>query len=778
MPQIVFKPNRAYPSVPTIGNDLNSHSRAIEAICEAMAIHERRTKEVLDSFVRVGELVDIGLIDVDGAIVTDDGSDTDASTSHNHNSLYIRMDGSSPPATGTVKFGASILVTGDANASGEITAAKYSGIVSSNLVDKSTAETISGGWTFSSLARLAGGAHVENGSVFRIQDSTNLDYIQFEHDGTDVNISAANTIDINITGITAIQAGATDADFDAVTATSYGGIIEANLVDKSTAETISGGWTFSSLARLAGGAHVENGSVFRIQDSTNLDYIQFEHDGTDVNISAANTIDINITGITAIQAGATDADFDAVTATSYGGIIEANLVDKSTAETISGGWTFNSGLYLQETAAAKTDTAGFGQIWVRNSTPNKLMFTDDSGVDYDLTTTDSGIKNVVEDLTPQLGGNLDLNTFGISVRDTRAVDDAPNDYAKEIQFDFKERRVYGFPGKDDYGGVMTFAPWSHFSGGPNYQLVFTNNNVDMPFLALRLGDHGALASDWSPWHRIPSMPVVQSWLEIDSYDSGNNFSSRGAGISVGKSGKKGSSAIHITYNGDGSGYVGMGSVDNNAITGGRPGFSHIDFTHNTHVIGLRSQVQVRGTSPYLRVYDAGGDDFLEINHTGSALKFLAAGTGTGGVDLVFSNTSENMRIRKQVATGETSYASLRDHGNNTRDIGFNDLHESRTNTTFTLAAQDAGNIAHYTNGTNYNVNLAASANLDFPVGACMEVINRAAGSISVRQGIGTTLYWTSGGAAFSTGNRTLSYGWCRIWRQSSTVYYVTGEGIG
>ncbi len=44
-----------------------------------------------------------------------------------------------------------------------------------------------------------------------------------------------------------------------------------------------------------------------------------------------------------IVAGTIDADFDALTATSYGGIPEANLVNKAAAEVITGGHTFESG---------------------------------------------------------------------------------------------------------------------------------------------------------------------------------------------------------------------------------------------------------------------------------------------------------------------------------------------------------------------------------------------------------------------------------------------------
>ena len=59
-----------------------------------------------------------------------------------------------------------------------------------------------------------------------------------------------------------------------------------------------------------------------------------------------------------------------------------------------------------------TPTATFGELWLRSS-DNHLIFTDDSGVDNDLISGGGGISNVVEDTTPQLGGNLDVNGFDI-----------------------------------------------------------------------------------------------------------------------------------------------------------------------------------------------------------------------------------------------------------------------------------------------------------------------------------------------------------------------------
>ena len=42
-------------------------------------------------------------------------------------------------------------------------------------------------------------------------------------------------------------------------------------------------------------------------------------------------------------------------------------------------------IFLTEQAEAEADVTGKGQIWVDTATPNKLMFTDDAGTDFDLT---------------------------------------------------------------------------------------------------------------------------------------------------------------------------------------------------------------------------------------------------------------------------------------------------------------------------------------------------------------------------------------------------------
>ncbi|KKL27604.1 hypothetical protein LCGC14_2383490, partial [marine sediment metagenome] len=57
------------------------------------------------------------------------------------------------------------------------------------------------------------------------------------------------------------------------------------------------------------------GLTTRFYDPGLTDYVEFDHDDTDFNITGFQTTDINITGITALAAGTVNADFDALTAT-------------------------------------------------------------------------------------------------------------------------------------------------------------------------------------------------------------------------------------------------------------------------------------------------------------------------------------------------------------------------------------------------------------------------------------------------------------------------------
>jgi hypothetical protein len=102
----------------------------------------------------------------------------------------------------------------------------------------------------------------------------------------------------------------------ALTATSYGGIAEANLLDKTATETITGSYTFNGTTNtiqgtttnidpsgninLSAQTQVTSGNNLVILDSTNSDNVTFQHDGTNLNTSFTTTAswDIDVAGLT------------------------------------------------------------------------------------------------------------------------------------------------------------------------------------------------------------------------------------------------------------------------------------------------------------------------------------------------------------------------------------------------------------------------------------------------------------------------------------------------
>jgi len=77
---------------------------------------------------------------------------------------------------------------------------------------------------------------------------------------------------------------------------------------------------------------------------------------------------ITVAGNGATQISTTDSD-----GTAGHLVLKPNGILKCQAE--------DGGISILETASAGTDTATFGQVWVKNSTPNELCFTDDAGTD-------------------------------------------------------------------------------------------------------------------------------------------------------------------------------------------------------------------------------------------------------------------------------------------------------------------------------------------------------------------------------------------------------------
>lgn len=106
-----------------------------------------------------------------------------------------------------------------------------------------------------------------------------------------------------------------------------------------------------------------------------------------------------------------------------------NLLDAgATATTISTGWTTGTGgsitidanapLFYTEQSADDSPAAGQGQVWVRDDTPNTLMYTDDTGVDYPvagLSVTQSKVKTAEETRTSNATLTDDTHLAGFTL---------------------------------------------------------------------------------------------------------------------------------------------------------------------------------------------------------------------------------------------------------------------------------------------------------------------------------------------------------------------------
>ena len=195
-----------------------------------------------------------------------------------------------------------------------------------------------------------------DGVGLTIWDSTDTDNARFSHDGTDFNTVFTNTTGWNVSGGDVHLLGGKDLYLRGDGASDAGvlRLYAGNNTDAASLFVTGNNLDIFEIAGTVNTVRLRSGLDLQWLDSTDADSATFSHDGTDFSSTFTNTTDWNISGLTAIQAGTVDADFDAVTATSYGGITEANLVDKTATETISGTWTIggvSSGNLLDKTAS-------------------------------------------------------------------------------------------------------------------------------------------------------------------------------------------------------------------------------------------------------------------------------------------------------------------------------------------------------------------------------------------------------------------------------------------
>jgi hypothetical protein len=70
-----LKGNRRYPSLPSVGVSVDNHTAFLQIVKEALEISQRRTTDLMNSHVRVQDLIDLGLITIEGNTTAIVGAD-------------------------------------------------------------------------------------------------------------------------------------------------------------------------------------------------------------------------------------------------------------------------------------------------------------------------------------------------------------------------------------------------------------------------------------------------------------------------------------------------------------------------------------------------------------------------------------------------------------------------------------------------------------------------------------------------------------------------------
>ena len=152
-----------------------------------------------------------------------------------------------------------------------------------------TGAQISGTPTDGQIAVWTGATDIEGGSDFTWDRATNT-----------MDFGAGGTVAFTSGALYAFRDGNLTLDGEStiipVLSIIQGGINDQSVSITPTAMTFGhtgGGLTFDIGGNLA---RIETDATLRVKDGGGTDYIQFDHDGTDANITAFQTTDINVTG--------------------------------------------------------------------------------------------------------------------------------------------------------------------------------------------------------------------------------------------------------------------------------------------------------------------------------------------------------------------------------------------------------------------------------------------------------------------------------------------------
>ena len=156
-------------------------------------------------------------------------------------------------------------------------------------------------------------------------------------------------------------------------------------------------------------------------------------------------------------------------------------------------------------------------------------------------------------------------------------------------------------------------------------------------------------------------------LVINSGSSGDGWTSQGCLIGLGESANKagtGTAALYLTYNGNGSSWIGTGGVDSN----GKPNKGYIQFSYNQNTLYFSANPSIAGSTNWHAGNDGAGSgldaDKLDGVEGASFLRSDAADTfagdltSSGGARILLKKTDNNVSDHIQFYNGTTRMGEI------------------------------------------------------------------------------------------------------------------------
>jgi hypothetical protein len=109
------------------------------------------------------------------------------------------------------------------------------------------------------------------------------------------------------------------------------------------------------------------------------------------------------------------------------------------------------------------------------------------------------------------------------------------------------------------------------------------------------------------------------------------------------------------------------------------------------------------------------------------------------------------------------------------EIGYKDVPQNYTNTSFTIALSDRGKHIYTANGTSQTITIANNSSVAFPIGTAISIVNQGAGTITVARGSGVSLYLAANNT--SADRSIATYGMATLLKVGTDTWFINGAGV-